>query len=78
MARPRLRSRTCAAVHVPTAAARPQGQYNQEAFDALDFIISEASKRDLRLVIALADNWVTDSNTDNKCAPLPAWPAWQT
>ena len=34
-----------------------QGQYNQEAWDALDFIVSEAKKRSLRLVIALADNW---------------------
>lgn len=43
-----------------------QGQYNEQAFKALDFIISEASKRGLRLVLALADNWLTDSNTDNK------------
>lgn len=34
-----------------------QGQYNQEAWDALDFVINEAKKRSLRLVIALADNW---------------------
>lgn len=42
------------------------GQYNQEAWDALDFVINEAKKRSLRLVIALADNWDTDSNTDNR------------
>ena len=35
-----------------------QGQYNPAAFAALDYIISEAGKRGLRLVLALADNWV--------------------
>ena len=48
-----------------------QGQYNDQAWDALDFIISEAGNRGLRLVIAIADNWETDSNTDNKCAQAP-------
>ena len=43
-----------------------QGQYNQQAWDALDYIISEASDRGLRLILAIADNWDTDSNTDNK------------
>ena len=51
-----------------------QGQYNDQAWDALDFIISEAGNRGLRLVIAIADNWETDSNTDNKCAlPSTLW-----
>ena len=43
-----------------------QGQYNQQAWDALDYIISEAGGRGLRLILAIADNWETDSNTDNK------------
>jgi mannan endo-1,4-beta-mannosidase len=54
-----------------------QGQYNEDAWQAFDFVISEASKRGLRLVIALANNWDSAdtsiehrdwANTDNKYA----------
>ena len=34
-----------------------QGQYNQQAWDALDYVVNEAKQRSLRLVVALADNW---------------------
>ena len=53
------------------------GEYNEEAFKALDFILDEASKRDLRLVLAIANQWDSANtapeklqwaNTDNKFA----------
>eukprot|EP00884_Botryococcus_braunii_P017735 jgi/Botrbrau1/4645/Bobra.33_2s0016.1 len=51
------------------------GQYNEDAWEAFDFVIDEAGKRGLRLVIALANNWDSAdtsiehrdwANTDNK------------
>ena len=53
------------------------GEYNEDAFKALDFILDEASKRDLRLVLAIANQWDSANtapeklqwaNTDNKFA----------
>ena len=34
------------------------GEYNEKAFKALDFMIDEAGKRDLKLILAVANNWV--------------------
>ncbi|KAK9792495.1 hypothetical protein WJX73_008718 [Symbiochloris irregularis] len=42
------------------------GQYNPAAWDAFDYVIAAAKQRKLRLIVALADNWDTASNTDNK------------
>lgn len=44
------------------------GVYNASAFKDLDFIISEAGKRNLKLLISLASNWIYGSNTTGtKC-----------
>ncbi|CAL5228479.1 g11621 [Coccomyxa viridis] len=42
------------------------GSYNEQAFQAFDKVLDLAAKRQLRLVIALANNWDQDSNADNK------------
>lgn len=41
------------------------GEYNEKAFKALDFVIDEAGKRGLKLILAVANNW-DDANTDEK------------
>ena len=41
------------------------GEYNEKAFKALDFMIDEAGKRGLKLILAIANNW-DDANTDEK------------
>lgn len=44
------------------------GQVNASAFQDLDFIISEAGKRNLKLLVSLASNWVYGVNTTGtKC-----------
>lgn len=44
------------------------GQYNESALRDFDYIVSEASKRDLKLIVALASNWVYNNNsTGTKC-----------
>lgn len=50
------------------------GQYNQDAFKGLDFILDQLKKRNLRTIIALSNNWDSDSNTDNK----PAYANWSS
>lgn len=61
-----------------TSVLAVQGQYNEDAWEAFDFVIDEAGKRGLRLVIALANNWDSAdtsiehrdwANTDNKWGP---------
>ena len=58
------------------------GTYNEQAFRAFDYVLDQAARHQLRLVISFADNWDTDSNSDNKCArpptsavgvPAPLW-----
>lgn len=44
------------------------GMYNERAFQAFDWVLDQAARYKLRLVISLANNWDTDSNSDNKCA----------
>lgn len=39
------------------------GQVNASAFQDLDFIISEAGKRNLKLLVSLSSNWVYGANT---------------
>lgn len=41
------------------------GQYDEATFKALDFVLDEARKRGLRLVLAVANNWPS-GNTDEK------------
>lgn len=41
------------------------GQYDEATFKALDFVLDEARKRGLRLVLAVANNWPS-ANTDEK------------
>jgi mannan endo-1,4-beta-mannosidase len=44
------------------------GKYNETAFKDLDFVISEAGKRNLKLIVALASNWVYSPGTSGtKC-----------
>lgn len=46
------------------------GKYNETAFKDLDFVISEAGKRNLKLIVALASNWVYSPGTSGtKYAP---------
>ena len=47
------------------ALQRKPGQYDEATFKALDFVLDEARKRNLRLVLALANNWPS-ANTDEK------------
>ena len=47
------------------ALQRTPGQYDEATFKALDFVLDEARKRNLRLVLALANNWPS-ANTDEK------------
>ena len=38
------------------------GKYNEQAFQALDYILDEASKVGVRVLLTLSDNWApTDS-----------------
>ncbi len=39
------------------------GAVNASAFQDLDFIISEAGKRNLKLLVSLSSNWVYSTNT---------------
>jgi mannan endo-1,4-beta-mannosidase len=39
------------------------GEYNEAAFKALDTVIDEAGKRGLRLILAIANNWVAACST---------------
>jgi len=44
------------------------GTYNESAFKNMDFVIAEAGKRDLKLLISLASNWIYAPNTTGtKC-----------
>ena len=47
------------------------GTYNEQAFRAFDYVLDQAARHQLKLVISFADNWDTDSNSDNKCARPP-------
>ena len=47
------------------ALQKKPGQYDEATFKALDFVLDEARKRGLRLVLALANNWPS-ANTDEK------------
>ena len=47
------------------------GTYNEQAFRAFDYVLDQAASHQLKLVISFADNWDTDSNSDNKCARTP-------
>ena len=47
------------------------GTYNEQAFRAFDYVLDQAARHQLKLVISFADNWDTDSNSDNKCARAP-------
>lgn len=44
------------------------GTYSERAFQAFDWVLDQAARFGLKLVITFADNWDTDSNSDNKCA----------
>jgi len=44
------------------------GTYSERAFQAFDYVLDQAARFGLKLVISLANNWDTDSNSDNKCA----------
>ena len=47
------------------------GEFNETIFQAFDYVISEASKRNLKLLIGLSSNWIYSPNqSDTKCAPL--------
>jgi len=46
------------------------GTYSERAFQAFDYVLDQAARFKLKLVISLANNWDTDSNSDNKCAAL--------
>ena len=48
------------------------GTYNEQAFRAFDWVLDQAARHQLRLVVTFADNWDTDSNSDNKCVRPPA------
>lgn len=50
------------------------GTYNEQAFRAFDYVLDQAARHQLKLVISFADNWDTDSNSDNKCARPPTSP----
>lgn len=39
------------------------GQVNNSAFNDMDFIISEAGKRNLKLLVSLSSNWIYGTNT---------------
>lgn len=41
------------------------GVYNEDALRAMDLIINEASKYGLRLIIPLANNWLTVDSKSN-------------
>lgn len=40
-----------------SSTSQMQGQYNPAGWDAFDYVISAAKQRNLRLIVALADNW---------------------
>lgn len=51
-------------------------QYNETALRDLDYVVSEAGKRNLKLIVALSSNWVYNTNTSgSKCAAAVASPA---
>lgn len=39
------------------------GQANESAFKDMDYVISEAGKRNLKLLVSLSSNWVYGTNT---------------
>jgi len=46
------------------------GQYNEQVFKALDFVLSEAAKAGMRVIVALTDYWKpTDSVQQARAAP---------
>jgi len=48
------------------------GTYNESAFKNMDFVIAEAGKRDLKLLISLASNWIYAPNTTGTKYPPPS------
>ena len=46
------------------------GEYNEKAFKALDYILDEASKLGIRVIMTLGDNWV---GADSK--PIVSFPS---
>ena len=52
------------------------GQYNESALADMDFVVSEAGKRGLKLIIALASNWIYNPTaSDTKYAHVPRFTA---
>lgn len=51
------------------------GTYNESAFKNMDFVIAEAGKRDLKLLISLASNWIYAPNTTGTKYPPPPSPS---
>ena len=52
------------ACHLANASVRCSGVYNEEYFKALDYILDEASKVGVRLILTMVDNWsAVDSKT---------------
>jgi hypothetical protein len=62
---------------MPDVAAAPPrhraGQYNEQVFKALDYVLSEAARAGMRVIVALTDYWKpTDSVQQARAAPLGA------
>jgi len=44
---------------------QPQpGVYNETVFEGLDFVVAEAGKRNLKLILVVADNWYPSNGID--------------
>lgn len=51
-------------VTAPYALMTGPGQYREEMFRGLDYLIDEARKRGIRLLLALVDNWQATGGAD--------------
>ncbi len=57
------------------ALSASTGEYNEQAFQALDHILDEAAKLGMRVILALGDNWIAaDSKPTVRYPPPPPPP----
>ena len=48
------------------------GKYSERAFQALDYILDEASKVGVRLILTMADNWSPADSKEQVTSPSHA------
>jgi hypothetical protein len=58
------------------AQVRP-GTYNEDTFRGLDYVIAEAGKAGIKVILSLADNWKYHGGVDEvRAGWLPVWCGW--